>query len=166
VTPDITSSAPQKTTYDKIGQLKSAIGTGGDSTENLGYAYDTAWNLNTRTNYGTPQAFQVGVKNELTNTVGMSCCYDSNGNVTYLVNAGQISEAIYRFDPEPPTPPDLLTLRRDDKNQITTWNYDQHGRVTNKIVQASASILRYQGAVRDKSSIRMCWMAASIFSAS
>ena len=38
---------------------------------------------------------------------------------------------------------DLLTLR-DGKNQVTTWNYDQYGRVTNKIDQASASILRYQ----------------------
>jgi hypothetical protein len=27
---------------DKIGQLKSAIGTAGESTENLGYVYDTA----------------------------------------------------------------------------------------------------------------------------
>ena len=60
-------------TYDNIGQLKSAIGTGGESTENLGYAYDTAWNLNTRTNYGTPQTFAVNVKNELTTAVGLAC---------------------------------------------------------------------------------------------
>jgi YD repeat-containing protein len=33
-------------TYDNIGQLKSAIGSGGQSTENLGFLYDTAWNLN------------------------------------------------------------------------------------------------------------------------
>jgi YD repeat-containing protein len=59
-------------TYDNIGQLKSAIGTGGESTENLGYAYDTAWNLNTRTNYGTPQTFAVNVKNELTTAVGLA----------------------------------------------------------------------------------------------
>ncbi len=51
-------------TYDNIGQLKSAIGTGSQSTENLGYAYDTAWNLNTRTNYGMPQALVGNVKNE------------------------------------------------------------------------------------------------------
>ena len=33
-------------TYDNIDQLQSAIGSGGQSTENLGYLYDTAWNLN------------------------------------------------------------------------------------------------------------------------
>ncbi len=39
--------------------VASPRGTSGESTENLGYAYYSAWNLNTRTNYGTPQAFAV-----------------------------------------------------------------------------------------------------------
>src|ERR1044071_706424 len=37
---------------------------------------------------------------------------------------------------------DLLTLT-DGKGQVTTWNYDQYGRVTNKLDQASVEILRY-----------------------
>ena len=37
---------------------------------------------------------------------------------------------------------DLKTLT-DGKNQVTTWNYDQYGRVTNKLDQASVEILRY-----------------------
>ena len=40
-----TDSSTVTYTYDNIGQLKSAVGSGGQSTENLGYLYDTAWNL-------------------------------------------------------------------------------------------------------------------------
>src|SRR6266571_8320312 len=38
---------------------------------------------------------------------------------------------------------DLKTLK-DGKSQVTTWNYDEFGRVTNKLDQASVEILRYQ----------------------
>ncbi len=37
---------------------------------------------------------------------------------------------------------DLATLT-DGKNQVTTWNYDLYGRVTNKVDAASAEIFRY-----------------------
>ena len=30
------------------------------------------------------------------------------------------------------------------KNQVTKWNYDKFGRVTNKVDQAAAEILRYK----------------------
>jgi YD repeat-containing protein len=50
-------------TYDHIGQLRTAVGTGGQSTENLQYGYDTAWNLNKRTNGVTVHTFTVDVKN-------------------------------------------------------------------------------------------------------
>ena len=39
-------------TSDHIGQLRTVVGTGGQSTENLQYGYDTAWNLSKRTNAG------------------------------------------------------------------------------------------------------------------
>src|SRR5437773_11218094 len=38
---------------------------------------------------------------------------------------------------------DLLSLT-DGKNQTTKWNYDEYGRVTNKLDQAAAEILRYK----------------------
>ena len=38
---------------------------------------------------------------------------------------------------------DLLSLT-DGKNQTTKWNYDEHGRVTNKLDQAAVEILRYK----------------------
>ena len=37
---------------------------------------------------------------------------------------------------------DLLALV-DGKNQVTRWNYDEYGRVTNKLDQAGVEILRY-----------------------
>jgi YD repeat-containing protein len=38
---------------------------------------------------------------------------------------------------------DLKTLT-DGKTNTTTWNYDEYGRVTNKVDQASVEILRYK----------------------
>jgi YD repeat-containing protein len=118
-------------TYDNLGQLKSAIGTGGDSTENLGYAYDAAWNLNTRTNYGTPQAFAVNVKNELTSAVGLNCYYDSNGNLTQRVYDSNGSKTYYYvYDDEN----QLIEMRTDTyytpsgSRFKTLWTYDGLGR--------------------------------------
>jgi RHS repeat-associated protein len=126
-----TDSSYATYTYDNIGQLKSALGTGGESTENLGYAYDTAWNLNTRTNYGTPQTFQVNVKNELTNAVGLACTYDANGNLTNRVyDATGPKTYIYVYDDEN----QLTEMRTDTVNTPsgsrwrTLWVYDGTGR--------------------------------------
>src|SRR6266566_9318441 len=58
-------------TYDKIGELKTAKGyeSGGSSRlqEQFGYAYDSAGNLNSRTNNALVQTFGVNNLNELTN---------------------------------------------------------------------------------------------------
>jgi len=68
-------------TYDKIGQLK--VADSATASEDRGYAYDTAWNLNYRTNSTTLNTFNVNVLNELTNsTPGGNCIYDGNGNLT------------------------------------------------------------------------------------
>ena len=58
-------------TYDPIGQLKTARGkeSGGTtnrSHEQLGYAYDAAGNLNSRTNNALIQTFNVDNQNQLT----------------------------------------------------------------------------------------------------
>jgi RHS repeat-associated protein len=69
-------------TYDNLGQLTRALGSGGQSTENLGYGYDLAWNLNKRTN-GTPvTTFNVDGKNQLTTVGSTTYGYDDNGNLT------------------------------------------------------------------------------------
>jgi YD repeat-containing protein len=50
--------------YDPIGQLKAATST--TSSENRGYLYDAAWNLNILTNNGTTKTYSVDGKNQLT----------------------------------------------------------------------------------------------------
>jgi RHS repeat-associated protein len=67
-------------TYDPIGQL--TVGTSSVSSENRGYAYDAAWNLNNRTNNGVNTTFSVNNLNELTSEGGTSFHYDANGNLT------------------------------------------------------------------------------------
>jgi YD repeat-containing protein len=69
-------------TYDKIGQLK--VDTGSSSTDNRGYLYDAAWNINWVTNGGTAGQYTVNSLNELTSAPGFvgSQAYDGNGNLT------------------------------------------------------------------------------------
>lgn len=66
--------------YDNIGQL--VVATSSVSSEKRGYFYDTAWNLNRRTNNGVAATFSVDAKNELTADPGSSSdSYDSNVKV-------------------------------------------------------------------------------------
>ena len=69
-------------TNDPIGQFKVAASS--TSSENRGYAYDTAWNLNYRTNNGSTTTFSVNSLNELTSVGGIADTYDSNGNLTQV----------------------------------------------------------------------------------
>jgi RHS repeat-associated protein len=61
-------------TYDSIGQLTGAKGYEPSGStrlhEQFGYGYDSAWNLNARTNNGLVQSFVVNSLNELTNVAG------------------------------------------------------------------------------------------------
>ena len=71
-------------TYDKIGQLK--IADSSVNTEDRGYAYDSAWNLNYLTNNGVSSTFTVDSRNQLTSTPIGSASYDSNGNIVAYVH--------------------------------------------------------------------------------
>lgn len=87
--------------YDSIGQLKTADSS--VTSEDRGYTYDSAWNLNWRTNNGTASQFSVDNKNQLTNAPTVSNQeYDSNGNVTD--NRG--FQQFYSYD---------------DDNRLTRW---------------------------------------------
>ncbi len=66
--------------YDNIRQLK--IADSSVPTEDRGYTYDTAWNLNYRTNNGSLSTFLVDNKNQLTNSFVARNTYDSNGKMT------------------------------------------------------------------------------------
>lgn len=85
--------------YDKIGQLK--IADSSVPSEDRGYTYDPAWNLNYRTNNGPLSTFIVDNKNELTNAFSILNTYDSNGNLT-----GVGSGKVYVYD---------------DENQLIQW---------------------------------------------
>src|SRR5882672_5684833 len=62
---------------------------------------------------------------------------DVAGRLQYQTNAN--NEALqFSYNPAD----ELLTLT-DGKNQVTRWNYDEFGRVTNKLDQSNTEILRY-----------------------
>ena len=75
-----------------------------------------------------------------TNQIGLSnfFAYDAIGRKTVETNA---NAEVIRYTNSPAG--DLLSLT-DGKGQTTRWNYDQYGRVTNKVDQASTEILRYK----------------------
>ncbi len=79
--------------YDNIGQIKVAASS--SSIENLGYAYDAAWNISYTTNNGILGTDYVDIKNELTNANSYLRAYDANGNC--VTNNGYIS---YTYDAE------------------------------------------------------------------
>jgi len=70
--------------YDNIGQLTWADST--VASEDRGYLYDAAWNLNNRTNSSGTSTFNANSQNELTNTAtsyySLACTYDDNVNLS------------------------------------------------------------------------------------
>jgi len=109
-------------TYDKIGQL--TVGDSSLNTEDRGYFYDAAWNLNRRTNNGVTTTFSVDTKNQLTGGPGAPFVYDNNGNLTSSQNAMQI----YTYDDE---------NRLISVQFYTTWKtefvYDGLGRLRKRL---------------------------------
>src|SRR5437879_245539 len=87
-------------TYDFIGQLKVADSS--VNSEDRGYKYDAAWNLNTRTNDGVTSTFSVDSKNQLTGSPDGQEGYDGNGNRTTT------------------SAPTLYSLSYDDENRLTS----------------------------------------------
>jgi len=78
--------------YDGIGQLTNADCS--VATEDRGYFYDKAWNLNRRTNNGAVSTFTVDAKSQLQTAAGANCTYDSNGNLVQ-VNNGVVTAYFY-----------------------------------------------------------------------
>jgi RHS repeat-associated protein len=147
--------------YDNIGQLKTAKGKEADTTtrphEQFGYAYDTAWNLNYRTNNALTQSFSVNGLNQLTNS-SRSGTFTVAGavsitptNVTVKDNANSPQPAtLYNDESFARTNVTLLngnntfqavakdSLGRVDTNTVTTYlpssavcSYDSRGNLTN-----------------------------------
>jgi RHS repeat-associated protein len=105
-------------TFDDLGRLRTRKYPDG-STEKFGYS-------------------AAGVI-AYTNQIGMSnfFAYDAAGRKTFETNA---NGELIRYTNNPAG--DLISLT-DGKTQTTRWNFDQYGRVTNKVDQAGTEILRY-----------------------
>jgi len=115
-------------TFDLIGQLEIAASS--VSSENRGYLYDAAWNLNHRTNNGVSTTFSVNGLNELTAEGGISCSYDADGN---LINqTGTRNGTNYSYDSE-----DRLVLMQYAANgtisNATSFVYDGLGRLREQL---------------------------------
>jgi YD repeat-containing protein len=98
--------------YDNLGQLTSAVGNGGQSTENLGYAYDGGWNMNQRTSGGTPVNYTINDRNQVTSGPVGNNNYDANGNRT-----SQTYDA---------SGPKTYNYAYDDENQLTSAATDTY----------------------------------------
>jgi RHS repeat-associated protein len=112
--------------YDPIGQL--TVADSSVNTEDRGYFYDPAWNLNRRTNNGVSSTFTVESRNELTNAAGSAITYDFNGNISGHDGA----HYIYAYD---------------DENRLAYWIHYQ----TNSLHPASGdkqTVFVYDGRGR------------------
>ena len=107
--------------YDPAGQLK--VATSSASSENRGYAYDAAWNLNELTNNGTLSTYSVNGVNELNSVGGTSYGYDLNGNLT---NNGSVN---YGYDDENR----LVSVQTNGAPDLTTFVYDGLGRLREQL---------------------------------
>ena len=123
-------------TYDSIGQLK--VGTSSTSSENRGYTYDTAWNLQWLTNNGTASAYQVNVDNELTNVASRGLKYDANGNLTNKVTDSGGDYNTYIYDDENR----LVDVQNLSIAWETVFVYDGLGRLRIRKDYAGAAQMR------------------------
>jgi hypothetical protein len=77
-------------TYANLGQLKTAVGTGGQSFENLEWSYDAGWNMTNRTAVGGSVAtYAVNDHNQVTADTTQSpggFGYDFKGNMINAAN--------------------------------------------------------------------------------
>jgi RHS repeat-associated protein len=115
-------------------------------TNELGLATTNTWDsLNRLTNTAFPDGTTVvrvydrldvvGVKDRLNHWTRYS--YDA---VRQLRNETNANEEVLGFTYNPAD--ELLTLT-DGKHQTTRWNYDEYGRVTNKVDAAEREVFRY-----------------------
>ncbi len=125
--------------YDKIGQL--TIADSSVPAEDRGYTYDSAWNLNYRTNNGVLGKFIVDNKNELTNALGLTKKYDSNGNPTN----SQSGTTIYAYDDE-----NRLVAVTNSGSWAAQFIYDGLGRLRQRQDYTFVSMVGYVSAGQER----------------
>ena len=108
--------------YDNIWQLTWADST--VSTEDRGYLYDAARNLNHRTNNGVNTTFTVDSKNQLTGGPTANYAYDDNGNMSSS-SSGYVT---YTYDAE-----NQLVTWQNYNTAKTDYVYDGRGRLRKRL---------------------------------
>ena len=111
--------------YDKIGQLKVADSS--VNTEDRGYTYDAAWNVNWVTNNGTAGQYTVNSLNELTAAPSPtgSQIYDDNGNLF----ASRSATWSYGYDAENRLIQQIRPGGAEGYGEQTIFIYDGLGRL-------------------------------------
>jgi RHS repeat-associated protein len=142
VTVNNSAGQVQASVYDVANRISQATDANGVTVTNT---FDNLDRLRTRTYPDTGvEAFgytaNVRALTSYTNQLGnvWTYAYDAVGRKTNEIAVGVYTNS-FTYKPAD----DLATLK-DGKSQVTTWNYDQYGRVTNKLDQASVEILRYK----------------------
>ncbi len=133
--------------YDPMGQL--TVGTSSTSSENRGYTYDAAWNLNYLTNNGVATEYNVDNRNELTSVVAQATfTYDANGNLLTgtgtQVGAGTNWNYIY-----------------DDENRLAQWFHYQNG-IANPTAGDLRTDFSYDGRGRLRKRSEYSWSTNTV----
>ncbi len=144
----------QAATFDLLNRATNTVDRNGVTVTN------TFDNLNRLLTRGYPdggvEKFGYSARGLIayTNQIGASnfFAFDPAGRKTFETNA---NNELIRYTNN--AAGDLLSLT-DGKNQTTRWNYDQYGRVTNKLDQAGLQILIYSYDADDRLLSR--WSAA------
>ena len=102
------------------------VGSGGQSSESLGYLYDGAWNLNAVTNHSSVTGYSVNSQNELTSVAGNSCSYDANGNLTGFSQGGYTYAGTYDDENELAS---ITSYYGGSNYQLSEMSYDGRGRL-------------------------------------
>jgi RHS repeat-associated protein len=116
--------------HDKIGQLK--VSDSSVNSEDRGYFYDSAWNLNRRTNNGATYTFTVDNKNQLTSDPNCADYYDGNGNLTRRTLYGA-DYNIYSYDDENRLVSMSFLYGAASSQWQTVWSYDGLGRLRSRV---------------------------------
>ena len=131
--------------FDEYGRVTSSTDRNYVQTQ---FGYDFLDRLVSRQSFGS-DGTQTGQEGFAYNSLGLTCYTDQLGHLTTYVRdaAGRVlyetnaNNQVLQFTYNPA---DELSTLTDGKNQTTTWNYDQYGRVTNKVDTLGTNIFVYQ----------------------
>ncbi|HTR41477.1 MAG TPA: polymorphic toxin type 28 domain-containing protein [Pseudomonadales bacterium] len=135
----------QTNEFDEYGRITNEVNRNNIITAS---SYDLLNRLSTRQNFGSDGKF-TGQEKFFYSALGLTNYIDQLGHLTAYVRdaAGRIlyetnaNNEVVQFSYNPA---DELQTLTDGKNQITTWNYDEFGNVTNKIDCAGNTNFIYQ----------------------